>query len=428
MRNSPYTARNLAFACLFVTLLGACKTAPQNPVHDDILDSAVIHHANSGTLFIAGGAVDPRSPVLPRFFREAEKAARRRGHEQPSIEIIPVASGDPAGSLLYNWENFRSLAPTLLLGGLPISHDNEETATDPAVAKRLTDASALWFTGGDQSRITALFEPELRGPHAAPPWRKRRAIEVAAQDMLEAGGLIGGSSAGAAMMGDPMISGGKSEGALLFGEATGGVRTKTGMGYFPFGLVDQHFIARGRVGRLLVAMAVHSRRFGYGVEENSAIIATLGDDPLIEVVGQAGLCVLDLGPDYKDVLSGDSRPFGAEQMPEVWKFELSLLGTGDKWDPHTGKAIPNPDRVPLQPIAAAPAYSAAPLEPWATDALEKSLQRLSLNPGTPQVLVNEVHKIELATGPHTKFLFSQAFSGDLFASRVQVKITKFTIR
>ncbi len=376
---------------------------------------------SEGVLFIAGGALDPRGPVLTRFFKEADRAAERRQHASTSIEIIPVASGDPGGSLRYNWDTFVSMAPRLQIDGLPLAHENADCAMDPAIAERFEKASAIWFTGGDQSRITSLFEPELRPAHEPPPWRERRLIDLATRRMLSDGGIIAGTSAGAAMMADPMIAGGRSEGALLNGEAEGGVRTKIGMGYFPFGLVDQHFMARGRMGRLLVAMAVHGERYGFGVEENSAMVVSLGDTPYIEVVGPSGLCVLDLTsmPNLKG-----ERPYGPSALPAVWEFEISLLGTGDRWDPLSGQAIPHRNRIPRLGPAISPAPEGPAEDPWSADSIEKALLRLSLQPEQPQILTSDKHQVTFSKGPLSRFSIHPFYTSDLFATKVRVRVTK----
>ena len=109
---------------------------------------------------------------------------------------------------------------------------------------------SVYFTGGDQAKILAALAPGgVRDPALT-------AIRAA----LDAGGLLAGSSAGAAMMSQPMILGGTSLEALVHGVTENpkepGLLIGTGLGFFPFGMVDQHFIKRGRLGRLVVAMTL----------------------------------------------------------------------------------------------------------------------------------------------------------------------------
>ncbi|MCP5020714.1 MAG: hypothetical protein GY930_02960 [bacterium] len=219
------------------------------------------------------------------------------------------------------------MAPPLHIDGLPLSQENEQAAMDPTIAARFENASALWFTGGDQSRITALFEPELRPEFDPPPWRERRLIELATHRMLKDGGVIADSSAGAAMMA-----------------------------------------------------------------------------AFIEVVGPSGLCVLDLGDLGGIIPLHGSRPYGANAVPDAWEFELSLLGTGDRWDPIAGKAIPHAGRILRQGPAKSPAPDSPSLNPWDPDVLEKTLLRLSLDPGTPQVMLGERHRVQLSVTSSSSLL------------------------
>ncbi|MDF1837976.1 MAG: cyanophycinase, partial [Planctomycetota bacterium] len=324
------------------------------------------------------------------------------------------------------------VAPSIELGGLPLRETDGELAKDPAVIRRVETASALWFTGGDQSRIMALLDPGS-GPSCEQPdplHRDPHPLYSAAWDVQANGGLIGGSSAGAAIMSHPMITGGRSEGALLNGCGKGGVSTAPGMGYFPFGIVDQHFLARGRMGRLLIATGSHGLRYGFGVEENSAMVVTLGDRPMIEVLGAAGLCILDLGedPEFLVDTDGDGIPQSHDEFPYPWKFEVTLLGTGDRWDPLSGEAIPNRTRKPLALPAASPVPNPSTLGLWDSGAIATAIHRLSLNPNAPQILKSDNFQVQLSSGPGTRFLINSSYSNDIFAEKVQIHLTKSEAR
>ena len=112
-----------------------------------------------------------------------------------------------------------------------------------------------------------------------------------------AGGLVAGSSAGAAMMSQPMILGGTSLESVVHGVTADpeqpGLLLGDGLGFFPFGLLDQHFIKRGRLGRLVVAMAAAGVRRGFGIDENTALLVE-GDAG--RVCGEYGVMVVDIGP------------------------------------------------------------------------------------------------------------------------------------
>ena len=102
--------------------------------------------------------------------------------------------------------------------------------------------------------------------------------------IYENGAVLGGTSAGAAVMSNPMIASGTSVGALTdgvhilknFDQDTGDDQLflTTGLGFFTHGIVDQHFLERGRFGRLLVATQYNKTRYGFGIDENSAMVYT----------------------------------------------------------------------------------------------------------------------------------------------------------
>lgn len=125
---------------------------------------------------------------------------------------------------------------------------------DASVAAMIDSCSALWFVGGDQSRILAVFRPQ--GSDGTP----RDTLCYTATMRLARGGDCW-DFAGAAMQCDPMITGGTSADALEHGatwtndvQEGQGVGLAHGMGYVKGIMLDQHFLQRGRLGRLLVAM------------------------------------------------------------------------------------------------------------------------------------------------------------------------------
>jgi cyanophycinase len=98
--------------------------------------------------------------------------------------------------------------------------------------------------------------------------------------------VIGGTSAGAAMMPDEMIVGGAS----VSNPSVGAVRMGPGMGFLPGIVIDQHFAQRGRLGRLLAALVLQPAVVGLGIDEDTAIIVT-GDE--FKVVGSGAITVVD---------------------------------------------------------------------------------------------------------------------------------------
>lgn len=193
-----------------------------------------------GSLVIVGGGGMPDS-VREKFIELAG------GKVKAKIVVIPTASEDadagPAAldEFLEPWRKHGAAAPTL------VHTRSRDQADDPAFSRPIDEATGVWFSGGDQSRITAAYLGTK--------------VEQAFRRVLERGGVIGGTSAGAAVMSKVMITGGGEK-------ATVG----TGLGYLPGAVCDQHALARSRVNRLLGVLDDHPGLTGIAVDEGTALV------------------------------------------------------------------------------------------------------------------------------------------------------------
>lgn len=232
-----------------------------------------------GTLVIAGGGLKTETLDVWQAFVGARPADAR------AIVIIAAASAEPvesaraAGGALY-LAGARPEEVELSCIGLesPAAPAECAASTEADELARIARAGAIWFTGGDQSRITRAL---LRGDGRDTP------LMAAIRARLKAGAVIGGTSAGAAIMSDPMIASGDARVALAApvrrmgvgasGQDSEGLVLAPGLGFLPGMLADQHFGERGRLGRLLVALGERppEQRIGLGVDEDTAIIIDL---------------------------------------------------------------------------------------------------------------------------------------------------------
>jgi cyanophycinase len=314
-------------------------------VFQAILGFACGTAARSGHLLVAGGGTNPDNELIySRFIAPLPDDA--------VIGIIPTASANPAEAAASAAKTLARHAGARRIEQFNMSLQNPSAASDPDTVRRIRECSALWFTGGVQSRITAVFRP----PGGDTP------AYAAACDVLARGGVIGGTSAGAAMMSDPMIVGGSSEDALSsFVRAEGedsGFGMARGMGFFPYGLTDQHFLRRGRLGRLVVALERSRKTCGYGVEEGSAFHADL----------RSGL-ITALGP----MLLVDTRNL-SRCGRAIAGVRLSLLNAGDTVDGPTGKVNLPRDST----IVAMPASTGGTLPPaWSRGAVTLAMEHLA---------------------------------------------------
>ncbi len=281
--------------------------------------------------------------------------------------ILPPASGTPRASMEGYVDSFDAVGGPGTAEGILLSVDNRSDAESEAVAERLSGCSGFFFTGGVQSRITEVLLPDGETtPAFQTLWNR-----------YQSGAVVSGSSAGAAIMSDPMIAGGGSGEALRWGitsrEEGEGVWLAEGLGFLESGLVDQHFLARGRWARLLVGiLGMEGDRLGLGIDENTALVVEADS---AWVVGESGVLVLDARAATSE--DGGNGGYGVR---------VHLLGAGDRLNLRTGAVRPDPAKIGVpegeEPFADPDADLFAP---W-------SLLRVLL---------------ELATAPDTRLTFHQ---------------------
>ncbi len=238
------------------------------------------------------------------------------------ILVFPTASGEPEVVGAETAAVFRAHGFDVALA--PVYGEGAaQAARDPAVAAMVADYGSVFFTGGDQALITG----------ALAPWGTDSPVLAAIRAAHAAGGLIAGSSAGAAIMSEVMIAGGTSLEAATWGAVSDpdqpGMLLGRGLGFFPWGIVDQHFIKRGRFGRLVVAMAASGTRRGFGVDENTALFV---DGDRAQVVGEFGAFVLDIGTARQD-----------RRRHAIENIAFSYVDDGDSIDLGAGRILPGPE-------------------------------------------------------------------------------------
>ena len=228
--------------------------------------------APKGHLVIIGGGT--RTPqIMNRYFDLAGgKDAKflvitTAGHKTPQIdgeEALVEYEG-------YGVKNVKWVAPT------------RKEADDPKFVKKyLKGVTGVFFTGGLQGRII----DTLRGTE----------MHKALMSMYENDGIvIGGTSAGAGMMPDPMIAGGRK---LKSGEKhisdikSGNARIKPGMGFLKNAIIDQHFVKRARENRMFSAAMDCPDVTTFGIDEATAMVVSNGTD--VEVIGESTVMVVEV--------------------------------------------------------------------------------------------------------------------------------------
>ncbi len=198
-----------------------------------------------------------------------------------------------------------AVAPRLAGTNLP------EAVRDERWIKAVLSCQGVFFAGGAQERITDTLQ--LGG--------QRSPLLDAVWQVFNRGGVVAGTSAGAAIMSRLMFRDAQSVMGVLRGDLRMGKEIDQGLGFVgPALFIDQHFLKRGRIGRMLPLMQSQGYRWGLGVEENSAAIVQGGR---IEVIGARGALLADLADATQDARLGAFNLRGAT---------LSLLERGDRYD------------------------------------------------------------------------------------------------
>lgn len=253
---------------------------------------------SDGVLVIAGGGMLPHS-IKERFWMLAGGPAAR-------IVVIPASQMEPEQLKIHEerWDEFETDVVTALHA------ENRGEADDPEFSRSLESATGVWLGGGQQTLLTGTYRGTL--------------IQTRMRNVLARGGVIGGTSAGAAVMSDIMIAGGKR--APIESQ---------GFGFLPETIVDQHFMKRNRMSRLLKLLEKHPGAVGLGVDEQTALIVELKGKRL-SVVGDSYVtaCVPgrnDQPPRFEFLKPGDRSDLEALRTPDgrvesPWDLDAVLMG------------------------------------------------------------------------------------------------------
>lgn len=186
------------------------------------------------------------------------------------VEMLPLASQIPHEVVESYIPAFKKIGIT----DVRIMHiDSREDARNPAFVERIRAADVVFFSGGDQLRITSLLggSPVLDAI-SGHYWR---------------GGVVAGTSAGAAAMSGTMIF----EGDAAMSVRKGSVHMVPGIGLLPNAIIDTHFIQRGRITRLLEVIASNPGSIGLGLGEDTGIVIREGK--IVEVIGSGVVVIID---------------------------------------------------------------------------------------------------------------------------------------
>jgi cyanophycinase len=297
--------------------------------------AAASQQQSSGSLVMIGGALDPGNEEIYRGFIELGGGPR-----DIHIAVIPAASSTPSRTARAYMKDFIRYGVSkrqicifpLALVDDPNTVDIDEStwarnSWDEKIVKSLDKVTAVFFVGGDQMRYWITMKD--KEGNDSPLLQRIRHI-------YQTGGVIGGTSAGAAIMSNPMLIGGSSITALGPSQKNP-VPLKSGMGFFRHGLVDQHFIKRGRLGRLIAALfSLDNHKIGFGIDEDTALVQK---GNTLEVIGSSGVFLVDISKAEHRVTKRGLSATG---------IRLHYLASGDTYDLKHKTFTINPVRPPIK--------------------------------------------------------------------------------
>jgi cyanophycinase len=269
------------------------------------MPSRVPQGQRRGWIIAIGGAENKENDraILERFISAS-------GGESADVVVIPTASRMHETGPRYE-QIFSDIGAARVT---VMDFDTRRDACEPGRLARLAEASGVFFTGGNQLRLTTL----LGGTPVAKLIRTANARGV----------TVGGTSAGASILSEHMIAAG-DEGSTVI---AGSVRLAPGLGLTNRFIIDQHFRQRDRLGRLLTALAYNPFAVGIGLDEDTA--AVIGPDETVEVEGSGGVTIVDASEvSYSSI---DSVEEG--QPACVLGLKLHILVAGSTFNLHTRAA------------------------------------------------------------------------------------------
>jgi len=276
-----------------------------------------------GNLLIAGGAVRPDNTII------WERLVQLAGGKGARIAVMPSAAGNPERSganLAATLNKYGASAFVVPVAMRLKSPDYKVAAEDESLARSIREAGGVYFAGGDQGRIIkALVRPD----------GTRTAVLQAIWDVYNKGGVIGGSSAGAAIMSSTMYYEAETVIGTLAAGVNDGRELIAGLGFVGTDVfVDQHLLARGRFARMLPAMLKKNYKLGLGIDENTAMVINAKRE--VEIIGYQGALLIDLN---KATTNGDIKEFN------LTNARISYLDRGDRYNLVTGQYTPSADKV-----------------------------------------------------------------------------------
>jgi cyanophycinase len=268
----------------------------------------------TGTIIAIGGGENkgedkPENRKKPSDFIKLEVLQAFKDaipKREPLVEVVTSASNEGAKAFEEYSKVFEKIGITQVGH---IHHNLRKEVLDDQLVDRVKNADAIFFSGGDQLKLTALY-----GGSSFLTQVKERYIHHRL--------VIGGTSAGAMALSTPMIYAGNEEVQELGGE----IKITTGLEFLKDVCVDTHFVHRGRFVRMAQVIVSNPTCIGMGIEEDTAIIVRNGSE--VEVVGSGTVIVIE----GFEIEKANIEDFTSDKPLSVRNLRVHLLSSQDTFE------------------------------------------------------------------------------------------------
>lgn len=252
-----------------------------------------------GKLFIIGGG-DRSDALMTQLINLSELK------KNDYIVVLPMSSGEPVESYTFFKAQFQKLIPNPII----MMNFDKNTVNNKALNDSLQNAKLIFISGGDQTRFMNVV--------------KNTPVFASIHKAYENGSTISGTSAGAAVMCEHMITGNQKL-QTKYSETFDNIRydnleTTVGLGLIKNVIIDQHFMKRSRYNRLLSALVEFPDHIGIGIDESTALIVRNKE---IEIAGESEVVVV-------------KKPKGItksqkENLVSIKSLEMAIYNEGQKF-------------------------------------------------------------------------------------------------
>lgn len=260
-----------------------------------------------GNLIIIGGAEDKHgeSSIL-------KSVVEVTGGSDAKLMILTTATEKPQEM----GNEYRNVFKKLGIGSIDVLDINtREEANNEENAKRISQCTGVFFTGGDQLRITSIIGGT--------------SVHKALKEAYARGVVIIGTSAGASVMSTTMIVDGNNNDPAR--KCT--LKMAPGLDLLEEAIIDQHFDQRGRIGRLLCGVAENPDMLGIGIDEDTAV--RVYPDAHFDVLGTNSVMVID----GKTIKSSNVSELKPDELLAITNVTLHVLPSGYGYDMSTGEVL-----------------------------------------------------------------------------------------